>query len=141
MGKTVLCSSSRRFVSLFADFIQGLLKKNEENLSRSFNFTLHYIDDALPLNNSRLGDCIDRIYPLALEINDTTNTDKSASYLDLRIDIYSEGWLRTKLNDKRDDFNIHIVSFPFICSNIPAWSIYISANTIFQSLWFLSVYT
>jgi hypothetical protein len=120
MGKTVLCPSSRRFVPLFADFIQGLLKKNEGKLARSFNFTLHYIDDALPLNNSRLGDCIDRIYPLVLEINDTTDTDKSASFLDLRIDIYSEGWLRTKLNDKRDDFNIHIVNFPFICSNIPA---------------------
>jgi hypothetical protein len=28
--------------------------------------------------------------------------------------------LRTKLYDKRDDFNFPIVTFPFICSNFPA---------------------
>ena len=28
--------------------------------------------------------------------------------------------LRTKLYNKRDDFNFPIVNFPFICSNIPA---------------------
>jgi hypothetical protein len=45
------------------DFIQGLLKKNEKKLARSFNFTFHYIDDVLSLNNSRFGDFVDRIYP------------------------------------------------------------------------------
>jgi hypothetical protein len=38
-----------------ADFIQGLLKKNEENLARSFNFTFCSIDDVLSLNNSTFG--------------------------------------------------------------------------------------
>jgi hypothetical protein len=37
---------------------------------------------------------------------------------------YSEGRLRTKLYNKRDDFNFPIVNFPFICSNIPAASVY-----------------
>ena len=32
----------------------------------------------------------------------------------------SEGRLRTKLYDKRDNFNFPIVNFLFICSNIPA---------------------
>ena len=32
--------------------------------------------------------------------------------------------LRTKLYDKRDDFNFPIVNFPFICSNFPAASTY-----------------
>ena len=30
-----------------ADFIPGLLKKNEKKLTRSFNFTFRYIDDVL----------------------------------------------------------------------------------------------
>jgi hypothetical protein len=30
-----------------ADLIQGLLKKNEKKLARSFNFTFCYIDDVL----------------------------------------------------------------------------------------------
>jgi hypothetical protein len=36
-----------------ADFKQGLLKKNEKNLARSFNVTFRYIDEVLSLNNSR----------------------------------------------------------------------------------------
>jgi hypothetical protein len=41
-----------------ANFIQGPLKKNEKTLARSFNFTFHYIDDVLSLNNFRFGDFI-----------------------------------------------------------------------------------
>ena len=106
------------------DFIQGLLKKNEKKLARSFNFTFRYIDDVLSLNNYRFGDFVDRIYPIELEIKDTTDTDTSASYLDLHLEIDGEGRLRTKLYDKRDVFNFSIVNFPFICSNIPAASAY-----------------
>jgi hypothetical protein len=124
-----------------ADFIQGPLKKNEKKLVRSFNFMFRYRDDVLSLNNSRFGDLVDRIYPIELEIKDTTDTDRSASYLDLHLEIDSEGRLRTKLSDKRDDFNFLIVNFPFICSNIPAapaCGVYLSVDTIFQNLWFLS---
>ena len=105
-----------------ADFIQGLLKKNEKKLA-------HYIGDVLSLTNSVFCDFVDRIYPIELEIKDTTNTERSASYLVLHIEIDSEGRLRTKLYDKRDDFNVPIVNFPFKCSNIPsapAYGVYIS---------------
>jgi hypothetical protein len=80
-----------------ADFIQGLFKKNEKKLVRSFNFTFRYIDNVLSLNNSRFGDFVDGIYPIELEIKDTTDTDRSASYLDLHLEIDNEGRLRTKL--------------------------------------------
>jgi hypothetical protein len=102
------------------DFIQWLLKKNEKKPARSFNLTFGYIDDVLSLNNSRFGDFVYLIYPIELELKDTTDTDRSASYLDLHLEIDSEGRLRTYLYDKRDDFNFPIVNFPFICSNIPA---------------------
>jgi hypothetical protein len=106
---------------------RGFSRKIEKKLARSFNFTFRYIGDVLSLNNSRFGDFVDRIYPI--EIKNTTDTDRSASYLDLHLEIDSEGRLRTKLYDKRDDFNFPIVNFPFICSNIPAapaYGIYIS---------------
>ena len=83
-----------------ADSIQGLLKKNEKKLPRTFYFTFRYIDDVLSLNNSRIGDFDDGIYPIELEINDTTDTDRSVSYLELHLEIDSEG--RLKLYDKRD---------------------------------------
>jgi hypothetical protein len=98
--------------------------------------------DVLSINNSRLGDFVDCIYPVELEIKDTTYTDRSASYIDLHLEIDSEGRLRTKLCHKRGGFNFPIVNFPFICCNIPPasciWSIYLSDDTIFQSFWFLS---
>ena len=62
-----------------ADFIQGLFKKKKKKLDRCFNVTFRYIDDVLSINNSRLGDFVDCIYPIDLEIKDTTDTDRSAS--------------------------------------------------------------
>ena len=82
-----------------------------------------YADDVLSLTN-----CVDRIYPIEPEKKDATDTDMSTSYLDLHLEIDSEGRLRTKLYDKRDDFNIPIVNFRFIRSTFPAaaYGVYIS---------------
>jgi hypothetical protein len=86
----------------------------------SFSYiTVSYIDDVLSLNNSRFGDFVDRIYPIEFEIKDTTDTDRSTSYLDLHLEMDSEGRLRAKHYDKRN----------VICSNIPAahaYGVYIS---------------
>ena len=126
-----LCSSSHRLVPLFVRgrLHTGLLKNNKKKLVRSFNFTFRYIDDVLSLNNSRFGDFADRIYPIELEKKDTTDTYTCASYLDLQLEIDSDGRLRTKHYDKREDFNFPIVIFPFICSYIlaaPAYEVYTS---------------
>ena len=56
--------------------------------------------------------------------NNTTYTDRSASFHDLQPEIDSEGPLRTKLDNKRDDFNFPIVKCPLICSNIPGGPVY-----------------
>ena len=112
-----------------ADFMQELLRKKDKKLAISFNSTFRYIDDVLSLINSKFGDYVDRIYPIELEIKDTTDTVKSASYLDLHLEIDNEGRLKTKLYDKRDDFSFPIVNFPFLSSNIPAapaYGVYIS---------------
>ena len=49
------------------------------------NFAFRYIDyvHKLSLNNSRFDDFVDRTYLIELEIKDTTDTDRSASYLGL----------------------------------------------------------
>ena len=78
---------------------------------------------------------VDRIYPIELETKDTSDTDKSTSYLNLHLEIDSEGRLRTNPYDKRDDFNFPIVNFPFICSNIPAapaYGVYISQLILYS---------
>ena len=43
------------------------------------------------------GDFVDRIYPIELEIKDTTDTDRSASYLDLHLESDSKArYITTK---------------------------------------------
>jgi len=63
------------------------------------------------LSNSRFGDYLHRIYTNVIEVKDTTDPPKSASYLDLDLEIEE---LENKLYDKRDDFTFPIVNFPFI---------------------------
>ena len=112
-----------------AEFIQGLQLKGEKHLAQSFNFTFRYIDDVLSLNNNRFEDFVDIIYPDELEIKDTTESDKHASYLDLHLEHDKDYNLFVKLYDKRDDFDFQIVNFPFICSNIPqspAYGVFVS---------------
>ena len=52
-----------------------------------------------------------------------------ANYLDLTFMINSGGKLSTRLYDKLDDFDFHIVNFPFLSSSIPSgpsYGVYIS---------------
>ena len=70
-----------------------------------------------------------RIYPAELETKNTTESNTSASYLELLLSIGRDGQLSTSLSDKRDDFNFHITNFPFPSSNIPsspAYCVFIS---------------
>ena len=48
-----------------------------------------------------LGDFVYRIYPIEFEIKDITDTDRSASYLDLHLEIDSEGRTNETLRQKR----------------------------------------
>ena len=51
------------------------------------------------------------MYPAELEIKDTTESNTSASYLDLFLSIEIDVQLRTLLYVKHDDFNFHITIF------------------------------
>ena len=69
------------------------------------------------------------MYPVELEIKDTTESNTSASYLDLLLSIGRDGQLHTSIYDKRDDFNFPSTNFPFLSSNIstsPAYGVFIS---------------
>jgi hypothetical protein len=57
------------------------------------------------------------IYPNELEVKDTTymytDPEKSASYLDLHLEIDNGCRSKTKPYDRNDDFTFPIVNFPF----------------------------
>ena len=45
-------------------------------------------------------------------------SDSEASVLDLHLSI-SDGFVKTKIYDKRDDFDVDIVNFPFLDGDVP----------------------
>ena len=96
---------------------------------KAFNFTYRYIDDVLSINKYRFAEFLPLIYPPELEVKEITDTASSASFLDLYLIFDDSGQLSTKIYDKRDDFNLKILNFPNMCSNIPvspACGVYIS---------------
>ena len=112
-----------------AEFKKSLLSNGKKKLASQFNFTYRYIDDVLSINNPDFENYLGQMYPAELEIKDTTESNTSASYLDLLLSIESDSQLRTSLYDKRYDFNFHITKFPFLSSNIPsspAYCVFIS---------------
>ena len=112
-----------------AEFIQTLIKSGKRHLAKSFNFTYRYIDDVFSLNNHKFSDYVYDIYPVELEIKETTDDQYHSSFLDLLLEIDKDGRLRVKIYDKRDDFNFDIVNFPFLCGNVPqspSYGVYIS---------------
>jgi hypothetical protein len=98
----------------------------EKSLAVAFNSTFRYIDDVLSINNNQFHTYVDSIYPYELEIKDTIVFHICYVIL-LKFD--TNGKLTTQLYDKRDDFNISIVIFSYLLSNIPilpAHGVYIS---------------
>ena len=82
--------------------------------------TCQVIDDLIVFNNKMFLHYLKEIYPSELTVEKANKSDHLADYLDLTFIIDSGGKLSTRLYDKRDDFDFHIVNFPFLSSNIPS---------------------
>ena len=71
---------------------------------------------------------VNRIYPPELQLNKANTSDTEAPFLDLHLSI-SNGFVSSKIYDKRDDFDFDIVNFPFLDGDVPrsiSYGIYIS---------------
>ena len=71
-------------------------------------------------SNKKFLDYLKEIYPSQLTVEKANKSDHLADYLDLTFIIGSGGKLSTRLYDKRDDFDFHVVNFPYLSSNIPS---------------------
>ena len=96
------------------------MKQTDPHLARQFSNSVRYIDDLLTINNDGLmKKHMNEIYPEELELkHENSECDKSASYLDLQLDVVNDE-IVTSLYDKRDDFPFKIVNFPDLSGNIP----------------------
>ena len=110
------------------EFLDNMIRSGHRKLARSFNLCYQYIDDLIVFNNKKFGGYVKEIYPSQLTVEKANTSDDLANYLDLTFILRSNNQLYTKLYYKRDDFDFHIVNFPFLSTNIsstPSYGDYI----------------
>ena len=77
-----------------------------------------------------------RFYPPELQLNKANTSDTEAPFLDLYLSI-SNGFVSSKIYDKRDDFDFDIVNFPFLDGDFlrsTSYGVYISQLIRFARL-------
>ena len=94
-----------------------LSEDNQSDVIDAFNSTSRYLDDLLNIENNYFDSMVNRIYLSELQLNKANVSDTEASFLDLHLSI-SDGFVKTKIYDKRDDFDFDIVNFPFLDGDI-----------------------
>ena len=110
------------------DFMISLSNDNQADIIRAFNSTSRYLDDVLNIDNPYFEGMVNQIYPPELQLNKANTSDTEAPFLDLHLSI-SNGFVSSKIYDKRDDFNFDIVNFPFLDGDVPrrpSYGVYIS---------------
>ena len=126
------CASLLADIFLYSyenEFLDNMIRGGHRRPARLFNLCYRYTDDLIVFNNKKFLDYLKEIYPSQLTAEKANKSDHLADNLDLTLIIDSGGKLSTRLYDKREDFDSHIVNFPFLSSNIPSspsYGVYIS---------------
>ena len=108
--------------------MKDLSSDNQADVIKAFNSTSRYLDDLLNIENPYFERMVNQIYPSELQLNKANISDTEAPFLDLHLSI-SNGFVSSKIYDKRDDFDFDIVNFPFLDCNVPrrpSYGVYIS---------------
>ena len=87
-------------------------------LHEAFKSTSRYLDDLSNIDNPYFEGMVNRIYPPELQLNKANTSNTEAPFLDLHLSI-SNGFVSSKIYDKRDDFDFDIVNFPFLGGDVP----------------------
>ena len=110
------------------DFMTSLSDDKQAELIEAFKSTSRYLDDLLNIDNPYFEDTANRIYPHELQLNKAKTSDTEAPFLDLDLSI-SNGFVSSKIYDKRDDFDFDIVNFQILDGEVPhstSYGVYIS---------------
>ena len=84
----------------------------------AFSSASRYLDDLLNIDNTYFDGMVKQIYPSELQLNKANSSDTETPFLDLHLTI-SDGFVSSKIYDKRDDFDFDIVNVPFLDGDIP----------------------
>ena len=110
------------------DFMKDFSNDNQADIIMALKSTSRYLDDLLNIDNPYFEGMVNQIYPPELQLNKANTSDTEAPFLDLHLPI-SNGFVSSKINDKRDDFDSAIVNFPFLEGDVPrrpSYGVYIS---------------
>ena len=116
------------FILLRKRFHEFPKNDNQADVIEAFNSTSRYLDGFLNIDNPYFEGMINQIYPPELQLNKANTTDTEAPFLDLHLSI-ANGFVSSKIYDKRDDFDFDIVNFTFLDGDVPrraSYSVYIS---------------
>ena len=105
----------------------------QAEIIEAFKSTSRYLDDLLNIDNPYVEGMVNRIYSPELQLTKANNSDCKAPFLDLHLSI-SNGFVSSKIYDKRDDFDFVIVNFPFLDDDVPrstSYGVYISQLILF----------
>ena len=97
-----------------------MIRSDRWRLARSFNLCYRYTDDLIVFNNKKFLDYLKEIYPSQMTVAKANKSYHLTNYIDFTFMIESGDKLSIRLYDKCDDFDLHIVKFPFLSSNIPS---------------------
>ena len=96
-----------------------MIRSGHRKPAKSLDLCYQYINDLIIINNKDFENYVKEIiYPSQLTVAKANSSDNLADYLDLTFIIGSNNRLYTKLYDKRDDLDFHMVNFPLLSSNI-----------------------
>ena len=110
------------------DFMTSLSGGKQAEIIEAFKSTSRYLDDLLNIDTPYFEGMVNHIYPPELQLNKANTSATEAPFLDLHLSI-SNGFVSSKIYDKRDDFDFDIVNFPFMDGDAPhstSYGVYIS---------------
>ena len=100
----------------------------QADVVEAFNSTSRYLDDFFNFYTPYFEQMVSQVYPDELQFKKANSFDTKSPLLDLDLSLMNV-IASSKIYDRREDFNLEIVNFPFIGGNIrhsPSCGVYIS---------------
>ena len=106
------------------EYIEYMVQNEEWENLKCLSALFRYQEDCLVFeDNGVFGSIVSDIYPEEMEIECTNVSPCISTYLDLHVSIH-KGKYHYKMFDKRKDFNIEVINYPFLPSNVPIQATY-----------------
>ena len=90
----------------------------QSDVIEAFGSVSRCLGGLLNIDNNFFDGMVNRICPSELRLNGANVSDAEASFLNLHLYV-SDGFVKTNIYDKRDDFGFDVVNFPFLDGDVP----------------------